>query len=123
MLVLGRIVCTLLSVVLPATCSALEIRRVQTCSGMVLRLRGDIYEGDFSRLKAHFRGKEASRRASVSQILHAAKSLPSMSAANAAPFARMFFLLERSDILESMQRSVSMLFLTIKISKTPDLNF
>ena len=59
MLVLGRIVCTLLSVVLPATCSALEIRRVQTCSGMVLRLRGDIYEGDFSRLNAHFRGKEA----------------------------------------------------------------
>jgi hypothetical protein len=59
MLVSWRIVCTLLSVVLPATCSALEIRRVQTCSGMVLRLRGDINEGDFSRLNAHFRGKEA----------------------------------------------------------------
>ena len=34
---------------------------------------------------------EFSRRASVSQILHAAKSLPSMSAASATPFARMFF--------------------------------
>lgn len=44
---------------LPATCSALEIRRVQTCSGVVLRLRGDIREGDFSRLKANFKGKKA----------------------------------------------------------------
>jgi hypothetical protein len=49
----------LLSVVLPVTCFALEIRRVQTCSGVVLRLRGDIKEGDFSQLKSHFRRKEA----------------------------------------------------------------
>src|ERR1700730_17505631 len=55
----GRILCLLLSVVLPVTCSALEIRRVQTCSGIVLRLRGDIKEGDFSQLKSHFRVKEA----------------------------------------------------------------
>jgi hypothetical protein len=31
---------------------------VQTCSGIVLRLRGDIKEGDFSHLKSHFRRKE-----------------------------------------------------------------
>jgi hypothetical protein len=55
----GRALCLLLSIVLPVTCSALEIRRVQTCSGVVLRLRGDIREGDFSQLKAHFRGKKA----------------------------------------------------------------
>ena len=59
MLVLGRILSTLLSVVLPVTCSALEVRRMQTCSGIVLRLRGDVKEGDFSQLKSHFRGKEA----------------------------------------------------------------
>jgi hypothetical protein len=54
-----RILCLLLSVALPVTCSALEIRRVQTCSGMVLQLRGDIKEGDFAQLKAHFRRKQA----------------------------------------------------------------
>jgi hypothetical protein len=54
----GRILCLLLSLGLPATCFALEIRRVQTCSGIVLRLRGDIKEGDFSQLKSHFRRKE-----------------------------------------------------------------
>jgi hypothetical protein len=51
--------CLLFSIVLPITCSALEIRRVQTCSGILLRLRGDIKEGDFSQLKSHFRRKEA----------------------------------------------------------------
>jgi hypothetical protein len=55
----GRILCLVLSVVPPITSGALEIRRVQTCSGTVLRLRGDIKEGDFSQLKSHFRGKEA----------------------------------------------------------------
>jgi hypothetical protein len=55
----GRILCLLLSAVLPITCCALEIRRVQTCSGIVLRLRGDIREGDFSQLKSHFKRKEA----------------------------------------------------------------
>jgi len=49
----------LLSMVLPITCSALEIQRVATCSGTVLRLRGDIRLGDFSQLKSQFRGKEA----------------------------------------------------------------
>ena len=48
-----------MSIVPPVTCPALEIRRVQTCSGMVLRLRGDIKVGDFSQLKSQFRGKEA----------------------------------------------------------------
>jgi len=56
--VCGCISRLLLSVVLPATYFALDIQRVQTCSGTVLRLRGDIKEGDFSHLKSHFRGKE-----------------------------------------------------------------
>jgi hypothetical protein len=47
-----------LIVVQPITCFSLEIRRVQTCSGPILRLRGDIKAGDFSQLKSHFRGKE-----------------------------------------------------------------
>ena len=59
LLLWGRIPCLLLSIVLPVTCSALEIRRVQTCTGVVLRLRGDIKEGDFSQLKAYFRGRQA----------------------------------------------------------------
>ena len=54
----GRVLCLLLIVVQPITCFALDIQRVQTCSGTVLRLRGDIKEGDFARLKSHFR-KEA----------------------------------------------------------------
>ena len=55
----GDILCLLLLLVLPVTCSALEIRSVQTCSGLVLRLHGDIKVGDYSRLKARFKGKEA----------------------------------------------------------------
>jgi hypothetical protein len=55
----GRIIGVLLSIVAPLTCSALEIQRVRTCSGIVLRLRGDIKEGDFSRLKSHFRRQDA----------------------------------------------------------------
>lgn len=58
-LLCGRILCLMLGVVWPVTSSALEIRRVHTCSGIVLRLRGDIKEGDFSHLKAYFRGKQA----------------------------------------------------------------
>jgi hypothetical protein len=56
----GRILSLLLlSVVLSVASHALEIRRVQTCSGVVLRLRGDVKEGDFSQLKSHFRKKQA----------------------------------------------------------------
>jgi hypothetical protein len=54
----SSILSLLLSVALPVTTSALEIQRVQTCSGTVLRLRGDIKEGDFSQLKSYFSGKE-----------------------------------------------------------------
>jgi hypothetical protein len=53
------ILCLLLNIVLSVSCSALKIRPVRTCSGLILRLRGDIKDGDFSRLKSHFRGKEA----------------------------------------------------------------
>ncbi|PSO21438.1 hypothetical protein C7G42_07200 [Bradyrhizobium sp. MOS003] len=45
----------LLIVVQPIACFALDIQRLKTCSGTVLRLRGDIKEGDFARLKSHFR--------------------------------------------------------------------
>jgi len=45
--------------VLSGTCSALEIRRVTACSGVVLRLRGDFKEGDYARFKTHFRKKDA----------------------------------------------------------------
>jgi hypothetical protein len=35
----------------------MQIRRVQTCSGIVLQLRGDVREGDYVRLRSHFKGK------------------------------------------------------------------
>ena len=51
--------CLLLAMMLSGTCSALEIRRVTVCSGVVLRLRGDIKEGDYARFKSQFRKKDA----------------------------------------------------------------
>jgi hypothetical protein len=48
----------LLTLVLPCTSFAMEIRRVQTCSGTVLKLRGDVMEGDYLRLRAHFKKKD-----------------------------------------------------------------
>jgi hypothetical protein len=51
--------CLVLSVVVPTASFAMDIKRVPTCSGVVLRLRGDIREGDYARLKWHFKGREA----------------------------------------------------------------
>ena len=51
--------CLLLAMMLSGTCSALEIQRVTACSGVVLRLRGDIKEGDYARFKSQFRKKDA----------------------------------------------------------------
>jgi hypothetical protein len=53
------VLCLLLAVILSGKCSALEIRRVAACSGIVLRLRGDFKEGDYARFKSHFRKKDA----------------------------------------------------------------
>ena len=52
------LLCVLLALALPSTSFAMQIRRVQTCSGIVLKLRGDVREGDYVRLRSHFRGKE-----------------------------------------------------------------
>jgi hypothetical protein len=52
-----RLLCLLLAMILSGTCSALEIRRVVECSGVVLRLRGDFKQGDYARFKSHFRKK------------------------------------------------------------------
>jgi hypothetical protein len=52
-----RVLCILVAMILSGTCSALEIRRVAACSGVVLRLRGDFKEGDYARFKSHFRRK------------------------------------------------------------------
>jgi hypothetical protein len=54
-----RALCLFLAMILSGTCSALEIRRVAVCSGVVLRLRGDFRDGDYSRFKSHFRKKDA----------------------------------------------------------------
>ena len=53
-----RVLCLSLAVLLPGTCSALEIRRVDACSGVVLRMRGDINQGDYSRFRSHFKRNE-----------------------------------------------------------------
>jgi hypothetical protein len=50
-----RVLSLFLALLLPGTCSALEIRRVAACSGVVLRMRGDIKEGDYSLFKSHLR--------------------------------------------------------------------
>jgi len=44
---------------LPCTALAMEIRRLHSCSGVVLRMRGDVREGDYLRLKSHFKANEA----------------------------------------------------------------
>lgn len=54
-----RVLCLLLAATLPGICAAAQIQRMPVCSGIVLRLRGDIKVGDYSRLNAHFKAKEA----------------------------------------------------------------
>lgn len=54
-----RVLCLLLALLSSGTCSALEIRRVTACSGVVLRLRGDFKDGDYARFKSQFRRKDA----------------------------------------------------------------
>jgi hypothetical protein len=53
-----RVLYLFFAILLPGTCSALDIQRLAACSGVVLRLRGDIKEGDYSRLKSHFKKKD-----------------------------------------------------------------
>jgi hypothetical protein len=54
-----RVLCLLLGVLASDTCSALEIRRVAECSGVILRVRGDFKDGDYARFKSHFEKKDA----------------------------------------------------------------
>jgi hypothetical protein len=54
-----RVLCLLFAMVSSDMCSALEIRRVAACSGVVLRLRGDFRDGDYARFRSHFRKKTA----------------------------------------------------------------
>jgi len=56
---MSRMLRLFLVLILLRPCSALEIRRVATCTGVVLRLRGDFKEGDYARFKSHFRKKDA----------------------------------------------------------------
>jgi hypothetical protein len=53
-----RVLCLLLAMILSSPGSALEIRRVVACSGVVLRLRGDFKSGDYARFKSYFRKKD-----------------------------------------------------------------
>ncbi|WP_455153216.1 hypothetical protein [Bradyrhizobium cenepequi] len=45
---------TLSAIFLSADCASMEISRVAGCAGDVLRLRGDIEEGDYIRFRSHF---------------------------------------------------------------------
>lgn len=54
-----RVLCLLLALISSGACSALEMRRVAACSGVVLRLRGDFRDGDYARFKSQFRRKDA----------------------------------------------------------------
>jgi hypothetical protein len=125
----------LLSLVLPVTCFALEIRRVHTCSGIVLRLRGDIKEGDFSQLKSHFRRKETIVGFDLSSDggifeeglriadLARRKKLTVYVAGECSSACSDIFLLRQNGILKPIQGSVFMLFLTTETSRTRGLNF
>jgi hypothetical protein len=55
MFLMVRGFCLLCLLLLSDACSALEIRRVAACSGVVLRLRGDFEDGDYARVKSQFR--------------------------------------------------------------------
>jgi len=130
-----RILFLMLSIVPTVTCSALEIRRLQTCSGVVLRLRGDIRLGDFSQLKSQFRGKEAiigfdlsSEGGILEEGVRIAdftrrKKLTVYVSGECNSVCADIFLLPRNGILEQSQRSVFIPFLMIEISKTQGLNF
>ena len=50
-----RVFCLLCLLLLSGASSALEIRRVAACSGVVLRLRGDFEDGDYARVRSQFR--------------------------------------------------------------------
>ncbi|MGJ4946099.1 hypothetical protein ACQR1W_36455 [Bradyrhizobium sp. HKCCYLS1011] len=54
-----KALCLFFAILFPGTCSSLEIRRVAACSGVVLRMRGDIKEGDYSRFRSHFKRNES----------------------------------------------------------------
>src|SRR6201993_634271 len=54
---ISRVLC-ILALVSAGARFAMDIRRLQNFSGGGLRLRGDIKEGDYSRLKSQFRGSE-----------------------------------------------------------------
>jgi len=56
---MSRVCCLLLASLLAHACWGADIQRVTACSGVVLRLRGDIKDGDYSRFKAHFARKES----------------------------------------------------------------
>jgi hypothetical protein len=55
--ILAAAISASLAMILSGTGSALEIRRVVACSGVVLRLRGDFKDGDYARFKSYFRKK------------------------------------------------------------------
>jgi hypothetical protein len=50
-----KALCPILAVALPYTCFAMDIRRIETCSGVVLQLLGYLQEGDYSRLSSRFK--------------------------------------------------------------------
>jgi hypothetical protein len=54
-----RVLCLFFTMLFPVTSSALEFRRLATCSGVVLRMRGDIHEGDYARFKSHIKRNES----------------------------------------------------------------
>ena len=96
-----KLVCLFLALLIPGTCCALEIRRIATYSGIVLRRRGDIQEGDYSRIKSYFRkagmvgldmssdGGILEEGLRIANLAHD-KSSPSMLPMTAILFARLF---------------------------------
>jgi hypothetical protein len=125
-----RVLCLLLAMILSGTCSALEIRRVAACSGVVLRLRGDFRDGDYARFKSQFRKKVAVIGLDLSsdggdleegvQIANLAREKSSlfMLPKNVIPFAHLSFSRRPSAILPKIRELAFILYLIVGKSKT-----
>jgi hypothetical protein len=125
-----RVLCLLLIVILSGSCSALEIRRVAACAGVVLRLRGDFKEGDYARFKSHFRkknlvigldlssdGGDLEEGVQIANLAHQ-KSSVFMLPKNGIPFAHLSSSRWASGTLPKIRELASIRYLIVGTSKT-----
>jgi hypothetical protein len=119
----------LLAMMLSGTCSALEIRRVAACSGVVLRLRGDFKDGDYARFKSQFRQRDAvigldlsstggdlEEGVQIATLAHQ-KNSASMFPTNVVPLAHLSFSRRPNAMLPNIPKLAFIPYLIIGTSK------